>query len=44
MDIMEKECDTSLQRLNNDSKPVFSIGSNVDQFFQKNQPKLESNQ
>jgi hypothetical protein len=30
MDIMEKECDTSLQRLNNDSKPIFSIGSNVD--------------
>lgn len=30
MDIMEKECDTSLQRLNNDQKPVFSIGSNVD--------------
>lgn len=30
---MEKECDTSLQRLNNNSKPVFPLGSNVDQFF-----------
>lgn len=44
MDLMEKECDTSLQRLNNDQKPVFSAGSNVDQFFQKNYPKNEAQQ